>query len=118
MWDRCGNLLKYTVPVDSFAAPVQPKPAPSEPEETKPEPEPEPAPEPEGPETPVELPVQEDARALTLTDLACTLLSILFAALVWLRGKKDGGEDADDEDEQVDEDVEEDERGSTLSRKP
>ena len=117
VWDRCGNLLKYTVPVDSFAAPVQPKPAPSEPEETKPEPEPEPAPEPEGPETPVELPVQEDARALTLTDLACTLLSILFAALVWLRGKKDGGEDADDEDEQVDEDVEEDEpRGYAVQK--
>ncbi|WP_270749605.1 hypothetical protein, partial [Ruthenibacterium lactatiformans] len=43
----------------------------------------------------------------TLADLACTLLSILFAILVWLRGKKDSGEDADDEDEQVDEDVEE-----------
>ena len=53
--------------------------------------------------------MQEDARALTLADLACTLLSILFAILVWLRRKKDGGEDADDEDEQVDEDVEEDE---------
>ena len=25
VWDRCGNLLKYTVPVDSFAAPVQPR---------------------------------------------------------------------------------------------
>ena len=41
----------------------------------------------------VEIPVQEDARALTLADLACTLLSILFAILVWLRGKKDGGEE-------------------------
>ena len=101
VWDRCGNLLKYTVPVDSFAASVQPKPAPSEPEETKPEPEPEPAPEPEGPEAPVELPVQEVARALTLADLACTLLCILFAVLVWLRRKKDGGEDADDENEQA-----------------
>ena len=115
VWDRCGNLLKYTVPVDSFAAPVQPKPAPSEPEETKPEPEPEPAPEPEEPEAPVELPVQEDDRALTLADLACTLLSILFAALVWLRGKKDGGED--EQAEQVDEDVEEDEpRGYAVQK--
>ena len=53
----------------------------------------------------------------SLTDLACTLLSILFAALVWLRGKKDGGEDADDEDEQVDEDVEEDEpRGYAVQK--
>ncbi|MDU5534038.1 MAG: hypothetical protein E6066_17700, partial [Oscillospiraceae bacterium] len=109
VWDRCGNLLKYTVPVDSFAAPVQPKPAPFEPEETKTEPDPEPAPEPKEPAAPVELPVQEDARALTLADLACTLLSILFAILVWLRRKKDGGEDANDEDEQDDEDVEEDE---------
>ena len=77
---------------------MQPKSAPSEPEETKPEiePEPEPAPEPEEPETPVELPVQEDIRALTLADLACTLLSILFAVLVWLRGKKEDDEDADD----------------------
>ena len=119
VWDRCGNLLKYTVPVDSFAAPVEPEPAPSEPEEPKPEPEPEPKPdpEPEGPEAPVELPAQEDARALTLADLACTLLSILFAILVWLRGKKDGGEDADDEDEQVDEDVEEDEpRGYAVQK--
>ena len=119
VWDRCGNLLKHTVPVDSFAAPVQPKSAPSEPEETKPEiePEPEPAPEPEGPAAPVEIPVQEDARALTLADLACTLLSILFAILVWLRRKKDGGEDANDEDEQVDEDVEEDEpRGYAVQK--
>ncbi|MBN3014184.1 hypothetical protein JXX05_19235, partial [Ruthenibacterium lactatiformans] len=78
VWDRCGNLLKYTVPVDSFAAPVKPEPASSEPEEPKPEPEPEskPDPEPEGPAEPVEVPVQEDARALTLADLACTLLSI------------------------------------------
>ena len=115
VWDRCGNLLKYTVPVDSFAAPVQPKPVPSEPEETKPEPEPEPAPEPEGPENPVENPVQEDSRALTLADLACMLLSILFAALVWLRGKKDGGED--EQAEQVDEDVEEDEpRGYAVQK--
>ena len=89
VWDRCGNLLKYTVPVDSFAAPVEPEPAPSEPEEPKPEPEPEkPDPEPEGPAAPVEVPVQEDARALTLADLACTLLSILFAILVWLRREK------------------------------
>ena len=51
--------------------------------------------------------MQEDDRALTLADLACTLLSILFAVLVWLRGKKDGGED--EQAEQVDEDVEEDE---------
>ncbi|MFR5180257.1 MAG: OmpL47-type beta-barrel domain-containing protein [Ruthenibacterium lactatiformans] len=117
VWDRCGNLLKYTVPVDSFAAPVEPEPAPSEPEEPKPEPEPEPDPEPEGPAAPVEVPVQEDARALTLADLACTLLSILFAILVWLRRKKDGGEDANDEDEQVDEDVEEDEpRGYAVQK--
>ena len=119
VWDRCGNLLKYTVPVDSFAAPVEPEPAPSEPEEPKPEiePEPEPAPEQERPEAPVELPVQEDTRALTLADLACTLLSILLAILVWLHGKKDGGEDADDEDEQVDEDVEEDEpRGYAVQK--
>lgn len=119
VWDRCGNLLKYTVPVDSFAAPVEPEPAPSEPEEPKPEiePEPEPAPEQEGPEAPVELPVQEDTRALTLADLACTLLSILLAILVWPHGKKDGGEDTDDEDEQVDEDVEEDEpRGYAVQK--
>ena len=114
VWDRCGNLLKYTVPVDSFAAPVEPEPAPSEPE---PEPESKPDPEPEGPAAPVEVPVQEDARALTLADLACTLLSILFAILVWLRRKKDGGEDANDEDEQVDEDVEEDEpRGYAVQK--
>ena len=57
---------------------MKPEPASSEPEEANPEiePEPEPAPEPEGPEAPVELPVQEDDRALTLADLACTLLSI------------------------------------------
>ncbi|WP_134107018.1 OmpL47-type beta-barrel domain-containing protein [Ruthenibacterium lactatiformans] len=119
VWDRCGNLLKYTVPVDSFAAPVEPEPAPSEPEEPKPEPEPEskPDPETEGPAAPVEVPVREDARALTLADLACTLLSILLAILVWLRGKKDGGEDANDEDEQVDEDVEEDEpRGYAVQK--
>lgn len=119
MWDRCGNLLKYTVPVDRFAAPVEPEPAPSEPEEPKPEPEPEskPDPEMEGPAAPVEVPVQEDTRALTLADLACTLLSILLAILVWLRRKKDGGEDADDEDEQVDEDVEEDEpRGYAVQK--
>ena len=119
VWDRCGNLLKYTVPVDSFVTPVKPEPAPSEPEEPKPEPEPEPEPdpEPEGPAAPVEIPVREDARALTLADLACTLLSILFAILVWLRRKKDGGEDADDEDEQVDEDVEEDEpRGYAVQK--
>ncbi len=97
VWDRCGNLLKYTVPVDSFAAPLEPEPAPSEPEEPKPEPEP----EPEGPAAPVEISVQEDARALTLADLACTLLSILFAILVWLRGKKDSGEDVDNENEQA-----------------
>ena len=76
-----------------------------------------PDPEPEGPAAPVEVPVREDARALTLADLACTLLSILFAILVWLRRKKDGGEDADDEDEQVDEDVEEDEpRGYAVQK--
>ena len=40
VWDRCGNLLKYTVPVDSFVTPVKPEPAPSEPEEPKPKPEP------------------------------------------------------------------------------
>ena len=63
------------------------------------------------------VPVQEDTRALTLADLACTLLSILLAILVWLRGKKDGGEDANDEDEQVDEDVEEDEpRGYAVQK--
>ena len=61
--------------------------------------------------------MQEDARALTLADLACTLLSILFAILVWMRRKKDGGEDADDEDEQGDEDVEEDEpRGYAVQK--
>ena len=113
VWDRCGNLLKYTVPVDSFAAPVEPEPASSEPEEPKQEPEPESKPdsEPEGPAAPVEVPVREDARALTLADLACTLLSILFAILVWLRRKKDGGEDADNENEQaerLEEDTEED----------
>ena len=113
VWDRCGNLLKYTVPVDSFVTPVKPEPASSEPEEPKQEPEPEskPDPETEGPATPVEIPVKEDTRALTLADLACTLLSILFAILVWLRRKKDGGEDADDETEQsecLEEDTEED----------
>ena len=120
VWDRCGNLLKYTVPVGSFAASVQPKPAPSEPEEPKQEPEPEPAPEPEEPEAPVELPVQEDARALTLADLACTLFSILFAVLVWLRRRKDSGEDADDENEQAErmnEEAEENEpRGYTVQK--
>ena len=120
VWDRCGNLLKYTVPVDSFAAPVEPEPAPSEPEEPKLEPEPEPAPEPEEPEAPVELPVQEDIRALTLADLACTLLCILFAVRVWLRRKKDGGEDADDENEQaerMDEEAEENEpRGYAVQK--
>ena len=36
---------------------------------------------------------------------------------MWLRGKKDSGEDADDEDEQVDEDVEEDEpRGYAVQK--
>ena len=96
---------------------MQPKPVPSEPEETKPEPEPEPAPEPEGPENPVENPVQEDIRALTLADLACTLLS---AVLVWLRGKKDGREDADTENEQaerMDKEAEEDEpRGHAVQK--
>ena len=110
------------MPVDSFAAPVQPKPAPSEPEKTKPEPEPESKPDPEleEPEAPVELPVQEDDCALTLADLACTLLSILFAIFVWLRRKKDGGEDADDENEQaehMDEEAEENEpRGYTVQK--
>ena len=96
---------------------MKPEPAPSEPEEPKSETEPKPAPEPEEPAAPVEVPAREDARALTLADLACTLLSILFAILVWLRRKKDGGEDADDEDEQVDEDVEEDEpRGYAVQK--
>jgi hypothetical protein len=101
---------------------VKPEPASSEPEEPKPEPEPEskPDPEPEGPAEPVEVPVQEDARALTLADLACTLLSILFAILVWLRGKKDGGEDADNENEQaerMDKEAEEDEpRGHAVQK--
>ena len=61
VWDRCGNLLKYTVPGDSFAAPVKPEPAPSEPK-PEPKPEPEPDSEPAGPEAPVELPVREDTR--------------------------------------------------------
>ena len=98
---------------------MKPEPAPSEPEEPKPKPEPEPEPDPEteGPAALVEVPAREDARALTLADLACTLLSILLAILVWLHGKKDGGEDADDEDEQVDEDVEEDEpRGYAVQK--
>ena len=64
--------------------------------------------------------MQEDARALTLADLACTLLSILFAILVWLRGKKDGGEDADNENEQaerMDKEAEEDEpRGHAVQK--
>ena len=64
--------------------------------------------------------MQEDARALTLADLACTLLSILLAILVWLRRKKDGGEDANDEDEQdeqADVDEEEDEpRGYAVQK--
>ena len=50
-------------------------------------------------------------KSRVLADLACTLLSILFAALVWLPRKKDGGEDVDNEDEQaeqVDETIEED----------
>ena len=118
VWDRCGNLLKYTVPVDSFAAPVEPEPAPSEPEEPKQEePKPEPEPEPKEPAAPVDVSVQEDIRALTLADLACSLLSILLATRVWLHGTKDGGDDANDEDEQVDEDVEEDEpRGYAVQK--
>lgn len=56
----------------------------------------------------------------TVADLACTLLSILFAALVWLRGKKDGGEDADNENEQaerMDKEAEEDEpRGHAVQK--
>ena len=117
VWDRCGNLLKYTVLVDSFAAPVQPKPALSEPEEPKQEPEPEPAPEPEKPAIPVEVSVQEDIRALTLADLTCTLLSILFAALVWLRGKKEDAEDADEQSERMDEEAEENEpRGYAMQK--
>ena len=64
--------------------------------------------------------MQEDTRALTLADLACTLLSVLFAILVWLRRKKDGGEDANDEDEQdeqADVDEEEDEpRGHAVQK--
>ena len=115
VWDRCGNLLKYTVPVDSFAAPVEPEPAPSEPEE--PEPESKPDPETEGPAAPVEIPVQEDARALTLADLACTLLSILFAILVWLRRKKDGGEDAGEQAERLEEEKEDDEPRGHAAQK-
>ena len=57
---------------------------------------------------------------MTLADLACTLLSVLFAILVWLRRKKDGGEDAnaeDEQDEQADVDEEEDEpRGYTVQK--
>ena len=118
VWDRCGNLLKYTVSVSRFGTHAKPEPMPSEIEKQEPEPE---QPEPDWkPEAPVERPVQEDTRALTLADLACTLLSILFAALVWLRGKKDGGEDADDEDEQdeqADVDEEEDEpRGYAVQK--
>ena len=68
----------------------------------------------------MEVPAREDARALTLADLACTLLSILFAILVWLRGKKDGGEDADNENEQaerMDKEAEEDEpRGHAVQK--
>ena len=107
------------MPVDSFAAPVEPEPAPSEPEEPKPEPEPEskPDPEPEGPAAPVEVPAREDARALTLADLACTLLSILLAILVWLRGKKDGGEDAGEQAERLEEEKEDDEpRGHAVKK--
>ena len=107
------------MPVDSFAAPVKPEPAPSEPK-PEPKPEPEPDSEPEGPEAPVELPVREDTRTLTLADLACTLLSILLAILVWLRGKKDGGEDADNENEQaerMDKEAEENEpRGYAIQK--
>ena len=99
-----------------FGSP-EPEQAPMKHARTAEQAKPEPAPEPEEPEAPVELPVQEDIRALTLADLACTLLSILFAILVWLRRKKDGGEDANDEDEQVDEDVEEDEpRGYAVQK--
>ena len=119
VWDRCGNLLKYTVPVDRFVTPVKPEPASSEPEESKPEPEPEskPDPEPEGPAAPVEVPAREDARALTLADLACTLLSILFAILVWLRGKKDGGEDASEQAERMDKEAKENEpRGHAVQK--
>ena len=71
---------------------MQPEPAPSEPEAPKPEPELEPAPEPEGPEIPVEVPVQEDTRALTLADLACTLFSILSFVLIWMRKKDPNNE--------------------------
>ena len=61
--------------------------------------------------------MQEDARALTLADLACTLLSILLAILVWLRGKKDGGEDADEQAERMDEEAEENEpRGYAIQK--
>ena len=96
---------------------MQPKPALSEPEEPKQEPEPEPAPEPEKPAIPVEVSVQEDIRALTLADLTCTLLSILFAALVWLRGKKEDAEDADEQSERMDEEAEENEpRGYAMQK--
>ena len=61
--------------------------------------------------------MQEDIRALTLADLACTLLCILFAVLVWLRGKKDGGEDADEQAERMDEEAEENEpRGYAIQK--
>ena len=65
----------------------------------------------------MEVPAREDARALTLADLACTLLSILLAILVWLRGKKDGGEDADEQAERMDEEAEENEpRGYAIQK--
>ncbi|MEI3013962.1 MAG: hypothetical protein V8T36_03935 [Ruthenibacterium lactatiformans] len=117
VWDRCGNLLKYTVPVDSFAAPVKPEPAPSEPEA--------------GTRTRAGAGFRSrkdrrlrwsflcgrTTRALTLADLACTLLSILLAILVWLRGKKDGGEDADEQAERMDEEAEENEpRGYAIQK--
>ena len=54
---------------------------------------------------------------MTLADLACTLLSILFAALVWLRGKKDGGEDAGEQAERLEEEKEDDEpRGHAVQK--
>ena len=65
----------------------------------------------------MELPVREDTRTLTLADLACMLLSILFAILVWLRGKKDGGEDASEQAERMDKEAKENEpRGHAVQK--
>ena len=65
----------------------------------------------------MEVSVQEDTRALTLADLACTLLSILLAILVWLHGKKDGGEDASEQAERMDKEAKENEpRGHAVQK--